>query len=93
MMQDPDTVRLIVETCVCLHNLMRMRYPGLQNSQLDSEDDEHNIIPGSWRETVDMHEMEGVRGPNRDTVAAKKQREYLKLYFNSTAGWCHGKIE
>ena len=33
-----------------------------------------------------MHEVNTVMGPNRDTIAAKKQREYLRLYFNSPAG-------
>ena len=35
MQQEPDTVRLIVEACVCLHNLMRN--PALQNAGLDQE--------------------------------------------------------
>ena len=65
---------------------MRINYPALQNAQLDIEDDEHNLIPGMWRETVNMQDIDVVRGPNRDTIAAKKQREYLKLYFNSPAG-------
>ncbi|CAG2195955.1 unnamed protein product [Mytilus edulis] len=86
MGQVPDTVSVIIETCVCLHNLMRMRYPNLQNVQLDMEDDLHNLVPGLWRANANMHEVNSVVGPNRDTVAAKKQREYLKLYFNSPAG-------
>jgi len=86
MMQGPDTVRTIVEACVCLHNLMRLRYPALQNIQLDMEDDNHNLVPGLWRVDANMHELDRVVGPNRDTIAAKKQREYLRLYFNSPAG-------
>ncbi|KAJ8023758.1 hypothetical protein HOLleu_36292 [Holothuria leucospilota] len=34
---------------ICLHNLKRMRYPGLQNNNLDQEDDSSNQIPGAWR--------------------------------------------
>jgi hypothetical protein len=30
MMQQPNIVRLIVESGVCLHNIMRVRYPTLQ---------------------------------------------------------------
>ena len=86
MMQGPDIVREITETCICLHNLMRERFAMLQNGQVDAEDDQHNIIPGQWRATANMHEVDNVVGPNRDTIAAKKQREYLKLYFNSPAG-------
>ena len=86
MMQKPETVRTIVETCVCLHNLMRIRYPAAQNILLDNEDEDHNLIPGMWRQNANMHELHRVVGPNRDTVAAKRQREYLRLYFNSPAG-------
>ncbi|CAG2203240.1 unnamed protein product [Mytilus edulis] len=88
MGQVPDTVSVIIETCVCLHNLMRMRYPNLQNVQLDTEDDLHNLVPGLWRANANMHEVNSVVGPNRDTVAAKKQREYLKLYFNNSYMIC-----
>ena len=44
----PATLRLIVTTCLCLHNLMRMRYPRQQNIRLDREDN-HQVIPGQWR--------------------------------------------
>ena len=86
MMQKPETVRTIVETCVCLHNLMRLRYPAAQNILLDMEDEDHNLMPGLWRQDANMHEIHRVRGPNRDTMAAKRQRKYLRLYFNSPAG-------
>ena len=39
MQQEPETGRLIVEACVCLHNLMRIRYPALQNAAMDREND------------------------------------------------------
>ncbi|XP_063410831.1 putative nuclease HARBI1 [Mytilus trossulus] len=86
MMQQPNVVRNIVECCVCLHNVMRLRYPTQQNAKLDMENDQHDLIPGLWRATANMCELNMVIGPNRDTVAAKKQREYLRLYFNSQAG-------
>ncbi|KAK3084692.1 hypothetical protein FSP39_017590 [Pinctada imbricata] len=86
MQQDPETIRLIVQTCVCLHNLMRIRYPGLQNAVLDQEDDNHQVINGAWRNDLNMQDVDNVTGPNRATRAAKSQREYLKHYFNSNAG-------
>ncbi|XP_060782726.1 putative nuclease HARBI1 [Neoarius graeffei] len=46
LQQNPDNCRIIVEACVCLHNLMRMKYPDLQNADMDMEDLEHNLIPG-----------------------------------------------
>ena len=86
LMQQPDVVRVIAEACVCLHNLMRIWYPALQNAQLDMENDQHDVMPGLWRENANMHEVNRVMEANRDTIIAKRQREYLKLYFNSPAG-------
>ena len=60
MMQTPDNMKVIVEACVCLHNLMRMRYPALQNAQLDVENDTHDLIPGLWRANANMHEVNKV---------------------------------
>ena len=52
MMQQPDIMRLIVGSCVCLHNIMRVRYPTLQNAQLDMENQQHDLVPGLWRATA-----------------------------------------
>ena len=82
----PESVQLVVEACICLHNLMRERYPALQNAALDQEDEDHGIIPGERRQQANMHEVEQVATPNRDTRAGKRLREYLRLYFNSAAG-------
>jgi hypothetical protein len=86
LMQTPDVVRDIVEAIICLHNLMRLRYPGIDIQHVDREDDNHNIIPGDWRQHAQMEDVDNAVGPNRDTTDAKRQREYLKLYFNSPAG-------
>ncbi len=86
MQHDPETIAIILETCVILHNLMRIRFPVLQNAAVDEENDDRQVIPGSWRATTNMHDVDNARGHNRDTKAAKKQREYLKLYFNSASG-------
>ena len=86
MQQFPAVIQDIIECCVCLHNLMRLRFPALQNAQLDQEDDDHNLEPGAWRQEANMHEVKMPGGPNRDTIAGKRQRELLKLYFNSPVG-------
>jgi hypothetical protein len=65
---------------------MRLRYPVFQNNDIDDENANHQIIPGQWRATTGMHDVDCIQGNNRDSTAAKKQREYLKLYFNSEAG-------
>lgn len=82
----PPTVRLIVTACMCLHNLMRMRYPGLQNHQLDCEDANCNHVPGRWREGRNLLDTTNVRGPNIDNRAGKCQRNLLRHWCNSEAG-------
>ena len=43
-----SAVRLIVKTCIILHNLMRVRYPGLQIQQLDGERPiNRNLVPAA----------------------------------------------
>lgn len=83
---EPGTARLIGKACVCLHNLKRIGYPSLQNTALDYEDDNYDIVPGAWWQCANMHDVDQAKERNRDSTAAKKQREYLKLYFNSAAG-------
>ena len=86
LQQDPHTVERIVVACVCLHNIMRLRYPALQNAALDQEDEEHNVIPGAWRDGVNLDEMHHIRGGNFTSRTAKRQRLYLKAYYNSPVG-------
>ncbi len=82
----PSIVQDVVECCVCLHNLMRMRYPALHHGMVDEEDDQHNVVPGAWRGLVQLGDMLRVAGGNRDTRAAKRQQEVLKEYFNHPVG-------
>jgi hypothetical protein len=85
MRQKPSTVSSIVLASVCLHNLMRIRYPALQNLDLDREDTQHNIIPGSWRDNRPLLDLERIR-QGRHQERAKKQRDYLSSYFMSPVG-------
>ena len=82
-----STVRLIVKTCLLLHNLMRIRYPGLQNMQLD---DEHPInrelIPGAWRQGPNLQDTQNVTAANIDSKKGKMQRNLIKHWVNSPAG-------
>ncbi|XP_052770767.1 uncharacterized protein LOC128210457 [Mya arenaria] len=82
----PEVGRLNVEASVILHNIMRMRYPQMQNAEMDKEDEDHNLIPGEWRNGAAMHDLAQNLGHNRDNVEGKNQRDYLKHYFNSPAG-------
>jgi len=83
--QQPSTVTAIVLACICLHNLMRIRYPNQQNADVDQEDEEHNLVPGAWRLNNPLLDVRGIRG-NRHSVAAKSQRQHLSAYYMSPAG-------
>ena len=61
--------RKITKACVVLHNIMRVRYPGLQNADLDVEVDDGNFVPGAWRNAGVLAEMEEVgRAPVQQEV-------------------------
>ena len=87
MLQTTKVVKIVVTACICLHNLIRMRYANLDRGQMDAEDEDHNIVPGAWRDEVQMGEVQqAVGGGNIDNVVGKQQREYLRMYFCSAAG-------
>ena len=65
---------------------MRMRYSTLQNSVLGTDDENHQIILGAWRDAGLMHALKKIKGATRANTAGKQQQEYLKHYFNSPAG-------
>ena len=83
MRQQPGTALKIILACVCLHNLLRIRNPGL--CRPDQEDADHHIVPGEWRMDAALEDLQNVTG-NATTRAAKKQRITLKHYFNSPVG-------
>lgn len=96
MQQLPLTVQAIIEACVCLHNFIRLRNPAIQNNQLDGEDAAHNLIPGAWRQDANLHDLHIPQLGNRGTVLARRQRDYLRDYFNSPRGsvpWQNMMIE
>lgn len=83
--QKPSTVVAIVLACLCMHNLMRIRYPTQQNADVDQDDTNHNFIPGAWRQNNPLVGLFVARG-NSMTAAAKQQRQYLNAYYMSEAG-------
>ena len=84
--QDPEMVKTMVLACVCLHNLMRVKYPTAQNDVIDHEDAYHQVIPGAWRQDAQLGDMDEVIPGNLETKEAKWQRLELKHYYNSPAG-------
>jgi len=82
----PETATKITKTCLILHNLMRMRYPALQNADLDVEEEHGRVIPGAWRDAAVLADMEAIARAPRESRAGKELRVYLKHYYNSDAG-------
>jgi hypothetical protein len=86
MCQDLQNTVTIMMACICLHNLMQMRYPTAQNDVVDHEDPLHNVIPGRWRADPQLHDMEQRLRGNTNTLDARRQRIHLKDYYNSADG-------
>jgi hypothetical protein len=86
MRQKPETVEDIVLACVCLHNLLGSQRIGENIRLVDREDQNHDVVPGAWRATAAMDDMERRLRGNNDSQVAKLQRLYLKHYYNGTAG-------
>ena len=88
MMQGPQVVQVIIKALCCLHNVMRIRYPTVNNNLVDQEDDQHYLVPGEWRRDVQQllplnHALP--RG-QYDLKAGSENRKYLTAYINSPAG-------
>ncbi len=78
MPQRPQTSQVIVLACICLHNLMRTRYPGEQNAVMDRQDADHNVIPGEWRQDRRQLDDSWTMSEGPATQVAKRQRDNLK---------------
>ena len=83
----PETVREVVFTCVVLHNILRRQYQGQHGGQEPGDDD----VPGDCR----LIGGAAAGGPDRNPAReAKRQRDYLKDYFNNegAVAWQNGRI-
>lgn len=57
MQHHAETVRLIVKACILLHNLMRSRYPVLQNMLLGRQMQNGQMEPGEWRRGRNLEDI------------------------------------
>ena len=78
---DPDKTRDIVSSCVCLHNLSRMRARNPVNEFGDRPNRDGTVIEGEWRTWGMMMDMDRIGAPRNPTQVAKRQRQYLTQYF------------
>lgn len=90
----PDNAEKVVKATIILHNIMRTRYPNIQNAEIEAP----RGAPGSWRNAGVLPDVEaeaGVRGP-RATREGKELRAYLRHYYNGEQGmvyWQEQAIE
>lgn len=83
LQQGVEVVQQILECCVILQNLLRIRFPAIHRQDVDVEDANHNIIPGDWRQYVDQRaQNEGPGNRRVATLNGRQQRDYLQEYFN-----------
>ena len=82
---EPEPVKNIVQACICLHNLMRIRYPTLQNDDLNRYAPRDHTGRGQWRDARVMYEIEQETGPAAQSLG-KRTRTYLKNYFQTAEG-------
>eukprot|EP00745_Piridium_sociabile_P015080 TRINITY_DN22260_c0_g1_i7.p1 TRINITY_DN22260_c0_g1~~TRINITY_DN22260_c0_g1_i7.p1 ORF type:complete len:464 (-),score=118.83 TRINITY_DN22260_c0_g1_i7:187-1578(-) len=80
----PQNVREVVECCLTLHNILLQRMPPPANA-LDREDEEMNVIEGSWREHCIWRDLPQPR-PARSNNAGKEVRRTLTDFFGSPPG-------
>jgi len=84
--QNVPNVRTLVEAAVVLHNLLRQRMVMAAN-EVDHEDEEHNFVPGAWRQGPHLEHVPQPRARgNLATLDARQQREHLRDYFVSPVG-------
>ena len=86
MQLQPENATKVVMACVTLHNLMRIRYPNLQNLALDVETEDHGVVPGAWRAGLELPEPNPGRHPTNPARVAKNMRNYLTEYLSSDVG-------
>ncbi|XP_064122527.1 putative nuclease HARBI1 [Macrobrachium nipponense] len=86
MQQDEQVCKKITLYACVMHNLALQRDP-LAGTDVDYEDQYHNVVAGTWREESLnlMKRLMARRGPNY-TRRAKAVRDYLAQYYSSDAG-------
>lgn len=79
-----------VTACMVLHNILRsvQNVAPLQVTP-DTEDEDHNVVPGSWRDASTLADGRPPGSRNTSSKDAKSIREYLTSYYNGELGAVH----
>lgn len=88
---DRHTVELIVKACVCLHNFLKLSAEDSNKycppTFIDTENQNHQIIPGDWRREVEdkcaIRRM-GRVGANNSPQRIREQRDELAKWLSET---------
>ena len=75
----------MVLACVTLHNMLRTACAD-DGTLGDRENEQQNLIPGSWSDDTILDDLERRLYGNNTSMAAKRQILYLKHYYNGEAG-------
>lgn len=88
MLLEPEKAQTIVMTVACLHNFLResksSRKTYTPQGTFDEEDNDGNLIPGSWRNesTSDLSSLIPIRNiPRKPSASAKEIRNNFAKYF------------
>ena len=84
---NPAKVESFVLAVICLHNMLRRRCRRsyIPPGSVDMEDIDNNLIPGEWRQHVQLDSFEPDDQRNSSNMA-KVQRLRVRDYFSSPAG-------
>lgn len=80
---DKDNAIAVTKAALILHNLMRTRFPNIQNLELEEA---NGTPPGSWRPATLLQDIQLEGRRFRITREGEEQRAYLRAYYCSEAG-------
>lgn len=80
--QHPAVLKLIIEACICLHNLMRIRNPNIARQEVDVENEDHVMVEGAWRREVQPEFQDPGLPRVHNSREGMRNRDYLINYFN-----------
>ncbi|XP_067245510.1 uncharacterized protein [Chanodichthys erythropterus] len=83
--QSTAKVEDIVLSCCALHNFLRKECCEVYMAGIDQEEQDHDTVPGRWREDPGLQQASLPRTTN-STTHAKQLRDKLCQYFNSDTG-------
>jgi hypothetical protein len=78
MQHHHETLRIIVEACCVLHNLMRTLFPVHKNRLLNRAQPDLNLQVQAWREGRNFEDTIVVQGPNTASRDGNGRRNLLK---------------